>query len=247
MSLPAPSSRPSSRRRVGAAAAALVALTGGVVATSTIGSASAAGPASAGRASAAAAATMAPGRGEDDFGMTRAFFRGHRVGFTYSHGFYCDTSVASKATSRCEAGEKWKKAPSADHDPLFITVPLGFKPSKMVDCPAGLTCVDHPMTIDLSRLEKALKPLYPQYTDAQLTEALGNTPTPEHDHFITTRNGGKREWWDVYVVGVTSRTVYNRIHRHESYAYIRHLIAEKNKAVVGPIPTNLFLFFSVQR
>lgn len=48
-------------------------------------------------------------------------------------------------------------------------------------------------------------------------------------------------------MGVTSRSVYNRIHRHESYAYIRHLIAEKNKAVVGPIPTNLFLFFSVQR
>lgn len=113
MSLPAPSSRPSSRRRAGAAAAALVALTGGVVATSTIGSATAAGPASAGRASATAAATMAPGRGEDDFGMTRAFFRGHRAGFTYSHGFYCDTSVASKATSRCEAGEKWKKAPAS--------------------------------------------------------------------------------------------------------------------------------------
>ncbi len=178
--------------------------------------------------------------------MTHAYFRGHAVRFTYSHGYWCDTSVASRATSRCEAGEKWRKAPSSQHDPLYITVPLGFTPRKMVDCPAGLTCVDHPMTIDLSRLEKALKPLYPQYSDAQLTEALSNAPTPEHEHFVTTRDGGHREWWDVYVVGVTSKRVYQQIHEHESYRYVRHLIAQKNKNVVGPIPTNLFLYFSVR-
>jgi hypothetical protein len=188
---------------------------------------------------------MASGRGENDFGMTKAFFKGHRVGFTYTHGFFCDTSVSSSASSKCEVGAKWKKAPSAQHDPLFITVPLGFTPGKMPDCPANLTCVDHPMTIDLSRLEPALKPLYPQFTDAQLTAALKNYATPEHDHFITDRNHGRPEWWDVYVVGVTSPKTFNAIHRHRSYGYVNKLIKHGNKNVVGPVPSNLFLFFGV--
>jgi hypothetical protein len=214
----------------------------GVTATTGAG---AAAPASVSPRAGMAIMAMAPGHGENDFGMTKAFFRGHRVSFTYSHGYFCDTSVSSGATSRCEVGAKWKHAPSAQHDPLFITVPLGFQPGKMPDCPANLTCVDHPMTIDLSRLEPALKPLYPQFTDAQLTAALKNYMTPEHDHFITDKNHGKREWWDVYVVGVTSPKTFNAIHRHRSYRYVNKLIKHGNKHVVGPIPSNLFLFFSV--
>jgi hypothetical protein len=194
-----------------------------------------------------AAQGSSPGRGENDFGMTHAYFRGHAVKFTYSHGYFCDTSVSSKSSTGCEVGQKWNKAPSGDHDPLFITVPLGFKPKKMVDCPANLTCVDHPTTVDMTRLEPALKPLYPQYTDAQLTAALQDFMTPEHDHFITTRAGGKREWWDVYVVGVTSPKVFRKIQQHRSYGYVRKLIRQKNKNVVGPIPSNIFLFFSVQK
>lgn len=71
-----------------------------------------------------------------------------------------------------------------------------------MDCPNGLVCVDHPGTIDLSRLEPALKPLYPDLTAAQLTAALKNFATPGHQHFITDRNHGKPEWWDVRIGGV---------------------------------------------
>ena len=45
-----------------------------------------------------------------------------------------------------------------------------------------LVCVDHPGTVDLTRLEPALKGLYPNLTDAQLTTALRNFAVPGHDH-----------------------------------------------------------------
>jgi hypothetical protein len=188
-----------------------------------------------------------PGFGENDFGMTTAFINGHSTSFTYAHGFYCDKNVSATSTSKCEVGAVAKRKPGGSLDPLFITVPLGFTPARMPDCPVNLTCVDHPLTVDLTRLEKALKPLYPGLTDAQLTVALRDVPTPQHDHFITTANGGVREWWDVRVIGVTDKATYQAIHSHQSYAYIQQLIRAKNKHVLGPIPTNIFLNFSVQR
>jgi hypothetical protein len=213
------------------AAAAVMAVAGGIgAAVATTGPASNA---------------MSMGHGVDEFGMTKAFFHGKAIDFTYSKGFFCDTSVSSAATSGCEAGAKWKKAPAKQHDPLYITVPLGFSVKKSrMDCPDGLVCVDHPGTIDLTRLEPALKPLYPQLTDAQLTEALKNAATPGHQHFITDRNHGKREWWDVKVVGVTSKSEYSKITAHRSAAYLKKQI--KAGKTTPAIPTNLFLFFSVK-
>jgi hypothetical protein len=190
---------------------------------------------------------VARGRGIDEFGMTQAFFAGTANNFTYTKGFFCDRSIPSSASSGCEAGVTYKHPPAATFDPLYITVPLGFNvPMNMQDCPAGLVCVDHPGTIDLVRLESALKPLYPQLSDRQLNEALENFGVPGHDHFITDTNQGQPEWWDVRIVGVTSPTTYAAIRSHRSFDYIQQLINAKDKNVVGPIPTNLFLFFSVQ-
>jgi hypothetical protein len=207
----------------------------------------------AGAGVAVAAQTEAPsnatamGKGVDEFGMTQAFYDGHKAPFTYTKGFFCDTTVASTATSGCEAGAAYKTPPSPQHDPLYITVPLGFtQPMNMLDCPSALVCVDHPGTIDMTRLESALKPLYPNLTDAALTSALQNFAVPGHDHFITDLNKGKPEWWDVQIVGVTSPTVYKQIRAHQSYSYIQKLITKKNKNVLGPIPTNLFLFFAAK-
>ena len=187
----------------------------------------------------------AAGRGIDEFGMTRAFVHGHATSFTYTHGYFCDRHRRSTASSRCEAGAKWKHAPSGDHDPLYITVPLGFtvKPMAM-DCPNGLVCVDHPGTIDMRRLEPALKPLFPQLTDKELRHALANYPTPGHQHFITTRAGGRPEWWDVRIVGVTSRAEYHKINQHKSAGYLLRQVKQGKTTPV--IPTNLFLFFGVK-
>jgi hypothetical protein len=185
------------------------------------------------------------GHGIDEYGMTQSFYKGHSVSFTYSKGFFCDKSVKSAASSKCEAGAKFKKAPKGSRDPLYITVPLGFNTKPMsMDCPNGLVCVDHPGTIDLTRLEPALKPLYPGLTDAQLTKALKNFATPGHNHFITTKAGGKPEWWDVQIVGVTDPSVYKAINKHKSASYLlKQVKAGKTTPV---IPTNLFLFFGVK-
>jgi hypothetical protein len=187
---------------------------------------------------------MKMGRGINEFGMTKAFFKGHATHFTYTHGYWCDRHVKSTATSRCEGGKKWKHAPAKQHDPLYITVPLGFTPPMNMDCPDGLICVDHPGTIDLRRLEPALKPLYPDLTDAQLRAALANYTVPGHQHFITDRNHGKPEWWDVRIVGVTSPAEYRAITKHESAHYLLRQVKQGKTTPV--IPTNLFLFFGVK-
>lgn len=200
---------------------------------------------------AAAASTAAPasnamqkGMGINEFGMTKSFFNGGTVSFTYSKGYYCDKSVSSAATSGCEVGANYKVAPAANFDPLYITVPLGFTvPAMSMECPAGLVCVDHPGTIDLSRLEPDLKALYPKLTAAQLTAALKNSATPGHEHFITTANGGKAEWWNVDVVGVTSLSEWNAINAHKSFTFLKQQVAAKKTTAI--IPTNLFLYFSV--
>jgi hypothetical protein len=190
---------------------------------------------------------MGHGHGVNEFGMTKAYYKGTRLHFTYTKGYYCDTSVRSTASSECEAGANFKRPPAKHFDPLYITVPLGFnRPMANMDCPSGLVCVDHPGTIDMRRLEPALKPLYPSLTDKQLRAALANFAVPGHDHFITDLNKGKPEWWDVQIVGVTSPTVYKQIRAHQSYSYIQKLITKKNKNVLGPIPTNLFLFFAAK-
>jgi hypothetical protein len=187
------------------------------------------------------------GRGIDEYGMTKAFYQGRRSPFTYTKGFFCDTSVTSTASSKCEAGQTFNTPPAAQHDPLYITVPLGFDvPMNMQDCPATLVCVDHPGTIDLTRLESSLKPLYPNLSDADLTQALSNFAVPGHDHFITDLNEGKPEWWDVQIVGVTSPTVLKAMRAHANFKYIQRLIDKKDPNVIGPIPTNLFLFFAAK-
>jgi hypothetical protein len=188
---------------------------------------------------------MSLGRGIDEFGMTRAFYRGHSVSFTYTKGFFCDRHVKSAASSNCEAGKKFRQAPKGGHDRLYITVPLGFGTKAMsMDCPNGLICVDHPGTIDLSRLEPVLKPLYPTLTDAQLTAALKNFATPGHNHFVATRAGGAPEWWSVRMVGVTHQALFRRINRHRSARYLLKQV--RAGRTTGVIRTNLFLFFAVR-
>jgi hypothetical protein len=215
-----------------------------LVASVAIVVASGVGVAAAANTAAPASNAMQKGMGVNEFGMTKSFFNGGTVNFTYSKGYYCDPSVTSGASSGCEAGAEYKVPPAKSFDPLYITVPLGFTvPSMSMECPSALVCVDHPGTIDLSRLEPDLKALYPKLTAAQLTAALMNSATPGHEHFITTQNASKAEWWDVKVVGVTSLSEWNAINAHESFTYLNQQVAKKLTTPI--IPTNLFLYFSV--
>ena len=187
------------------------------------------------------------GHGIPEYGMTHSYYKGTGVGLDYTKGFYCDTSVSAASSTGCEAGANFAHPPAKNFDPLYITVPLGFsQPMDMIQCPPALACVAHPGTIDLSRLEPALKPLYPQLTDAQLTAALKNFATPEHDHFIDNLNNWQPEWWDVKVVGVTDQATFKDIRDHRSASYIEQLQKNGNKNVTPTIPTNLFLYFGAK-
>jgi hypothetical protein len=98
-----------------------------------------------------------------------------------------------------------------------------------MDCPTGLVCVDHPVTIDLSVIGMS-----------------SNAMLPGHDHYTTTVNGGQAEWWDVLVIGVKDAKTYQMIKAHRSFAYIQRLIKAGDKNVTAPIPTNIFLYFAVR-
>ena len=169
------------------------------------------------------------GHGTDGFGKTDNFDAGRLTNDEYLHGYYCDTTIPAKSATGCEVGVKFMKPPAKSFDPLYITVPLGFSvPPMQMQCPQGLICIDHPPTIDLS--------------------AIGgptNAVTPGHDHFTTTLNMGKPEWWAIYVIGVKNAATYNAIAEHGSYRYIESLIAKKDPNITTPIPTNLFLYFAV--
>jgi hypothetical protein len=220
------------KRLVAGSAALLVAASLGIAAATTGSSA----PSNAARY----------GRGVPEFGMTAAHFNGTVRSFTYTKGFYCDTAVPAASSTGCEVGAKWKNPPSHQFDPLYVVVPLGpaATGAMSMECPTGLVCVDHPGTLDMTRIESALKPLYPTLTNAQLTAALRNFATPGHEHFITDLNGGFPEWWDVRVVGVTNKAEYDAILSHGTASFLLHESWAHRTTPV--IPTNLFLFFSVK-
>jgi hypothetical protein len=166
----------------------------------------------------------ATGQGPYEFGATSDFEQGYLLQDVYSRGFYCDTTIPAKSATGCEVGTSYKVPPAKNFDPLYINVP----PMSM-QCPTGLTCVDHPATIDLTAIG-----------------GPANAMTPGHDHFTTTLNGYQPEWWNVEVVGVTSAATYQAIRLHRSFGYIQYLISKGDKTVTKPIATNLFLFFAVR-
>jgi hypothetical protein len=216
------------RSKIAAAGVAVAAL----AATGVAGAASTTTPSNAVRSS----------HGIDQFGKTDGGMAGRPDQLTYSKGFFCDPSVSSGASSGCEAGEPFKKAPPGHRNTLYITVPLGFTVPNQ-QCPDKLACVDHPGTIDLTRLAPKLAPLYKGVSMDKLKRMLLNAPVPGHDHFITADDGGRTEPFDVQVIGVLDRGVYDQFAMSHDYAAIQRMLDAKDKRVLGPIPTNIFLFF----
>jgi hypothetical protein len=62
---------------------------------------------------------------------------------------------------------------------------------------------------------------------------------------VQTANAGQSEWWNVFVVGVTSQSSWNKIVRAKS-AHELQFLQRHGRGVTGNIGTNLFLFFSVR-
>ena len=176
-------------------------------------------------------------------GESYGYYNGNNVDLLYSENYYCDTNVHSNAATGCEAGTGPSATPSTTSvdgttlgntthaDTLYIPVPL-FSNPPATQCTGTATCIDHPPTIDLSRIASAL-PGSPTPT------TLNNVPIPAHDHVVGTRNGALPEWWNVQVIGTTDPATFNSL---TSVAAINAAVAA-TKAV--SVPTNAFLFFQV--
>lgn len=165
-----------------------------------------------------------------DVGTTQGWYRGHTVTFTYTKDFSCGQPPTSGADSGCELGAMYDRVPAGDFDPLYVIVPLGFTPNQdTLQCPTAGSCIDHPSTIDLSRV---------------FGSGTENNLLPPHSHLITTLADQKAEWWDVDVIGVSNQHTWDRIVAAKSYRFVNHLRRAGNPNVTDNIPTNLFLYFS---
>ncbi len=177
--------------------------------------------------------------GCDHVGITHDFFDGNTVTAFYTANYWCDSSVSASSSSGCEVGASYKRLPpdATSQDNLYILVPLGFNPPGLQCAKVG-NCIDHPATMDLTRIASTLDPLL-HTKPAQLRDV----PLSPHDHFITSRNNNLPEWWNVKVIGVTSQASFDKAVAAKSYATLKAM--EGSNGVTAPIPTNAFLYFQV--
>ena len=95
------------------------------------------------------------------------------------------------------------------------------------------SCPNHPLNVDLSRIAGAL---------GASPDMVANVALPAHSHILDGNAGG---WWDVKIVAVTNQTAWAKLAADKSQATMDALINTPNSGVLGPIPTNLYLFFNV--
>ena len=162
-------------------------------------------------------------------GFTRAWFNGRTVRLEYSHTFFCTEPPSSGATSHCEAGLAAMKMPPSGPvvSSIYELIPLGFTPpSSTVQCPAQ--CIDHPRTMDLSRVFGGL--------GANATLPARSLVIEDQEHFQST-------WWPVVLVGVKNLDAWNTIATAKSVDAVDACQASGDCAT--EVETNAFVFFQV--
>lgn len=171
-----------------------------------------------------------------DFGFTDGWLAGQTVRFFYHKPFFCRPPVADGlpvgSTTDCEAGSDGTVDPRPGQLPtLYVMTPLGFRPDEStLQCPVVGQCINHPSTIDLSRLFGA---------------SVANAPLPAHSHIIEQRSGN---WWELEVIGVKDLATWNAIVAGKSLETVRALQAADPSAghITSDIATNTYLFFDVR-
>ena len=170
------------------------------------------------------------GAAGDAHGFTAGWLNGETVQFFYTRDFFCEPPPTSGAPSQCEVGEEGEEDPRPGPIPtLYVMTPLGFRPdASTLQCPDVGNCINHPSTIDLSRIG-----------------GPADAPLPAHSHIIEVMHGG---WWELEVIGVKSLAVWNQIVAGKSLETVRALQAAdpSGTTITGDIPTNAYLFFNVQ-
>ena len=183
-------------------------------------------------------ATSANAQDDAAFGFTDGWENGTTVSFFYHKPFFCATPPSSGAPSRCEVGEDGTVDPRPGKIPvLYVMTPIGFRPpDATLQCPVVGSCINHPSTIDLSRL---------------FGPSAANAPLPAHSHIIDTdlaeshANGGQAGWWEIHVIGVTDPDIWDQLVAAKNLATVRALQA-KGVGITGDIPSNTYLFFGVR-
>ncbi len=188
-----------------------------------------------------------------NIGISHDWIQGQDVDALYTENYFCDASVASGSTSHCEAGAAPNHVPpgvsdptppsttvtNGQIDPLYIPVPLYSSPAVSYNqCSSAIVCIDHPASIDLTRLASVL---------GAPASALKNVALPGHDHLLTTRNGDQPEWWNVIVIPVTSPTGLASVEHAKDYATVKALENRAGSGIgvagIGEVPTNAYLWF----
>jgi hypothetical protein len=170
-------------------------------------------------------------------GTTPGWFQGRTVQFSYhTNNFFCRTPVADNmpvsSTSGCEVGSDGTVDPRPGNIPtLFVMTPVGFRPdASTLHCPIVGQCINHPSTIDLSRL---------------FGPGSANALLPAHSHIIDTVQGN---WWELKVIGVKDLPTWNVIVAGKSLATVRALQAADpaQTHLTGDTFTNTYLYFDVK-
>lgn len=176
-------------------------------------------------------------RGGADIGTTAGWLKGQAVTFFYNQQFDCvlpadaqftdEVITSTAATSNCVLAAEATRPPRGGNDPVvYVTVPLFENTDGItLHCPVSGDCINHPSTIDLSRVFGA---------------GTENAALPAHSHVVDVRRGG---WWKIEVNGVTTREAWDAIESKKSLAEIRN--QQALGTVTPDLDTNLFLFFNV--
>ena len=165
-------------------------------------------------------------------GFTDAWFEGQTVQLEYSHRFFCAGPPSSDASSGCEAGQAATVQPPSGPvvSNVYLLIPVGFSPpAETLQCPLPGRCIDHPRTIDLSRVAKS-------QDEAEVV-------LPAHSFVIEDQEAFQSTWWPMVLVLVKNLTAWNTIAAAKSIAAVDD--CQANGGCFPEIDTNAFLFFQV--
>ncbi len=165
----------------------------------------------------------------DGIGLTDSWYNGKTINLNYSHPYFCGDHSLSQATTGCEIGAATTVQPPNGLvvSPIYVMTPLGFTPANL-QCPVEGNCIDHPMTVDASRI------LGPSTTNALL---------PPHSHIIVDREDALSSWWPVIVIGVNNQKAWDEIAEHKDLKEVQKIRSQHPDWVTADVPSNIYLYF----
>ncbi len=168
-----------------------------------------------------------------DKGYIGGWLDGETMQLRYTRLYFCEEPPASLAPSDCVVGAPGEVTPREGPIPrIYAIAAAGIQPDiATLHCPGGSVCLNHPSTLDLSR--------------------IGGPPSAlagPHSHIITERQGG---WHQTVNIRVRDVAVWNQIAAAKTLAKVRELQADPAVGGAGLIsqdtPTNIFFFIEVQQ